>query len=67
MTDTTKTIQIDQKIPDLEMEAFHNEEIKSIKLSDYKGKWLILPLFALRSWRKQLIIMKNSRNWAPKY
>ncbi len=45
MIDTTKMIQIDQKIPDLEMEAFHNEEIKSIKLSDYKGKWLILIFY----------------------
>ena len=38
-------IQIDQKIADLEMEAFQNEEIKSIKLSDYKGKWLILIFY----------------------
>ncbi len=45
MTDMTKMIQIDQKIPDLEMAAFHNEEIKSIKLSDYKGKWLILIFY----------------------
>ena len=44
MTDTTK-VQIDQKIPDLEMQAFHNEEIKSIKLSDYRGKWLILIFY----------------------
>ncbi len=45
MTDTTRMIQIDQQVPDLEMEAFHNEEIKSIKLSDYKGKWLILIFY----------------------
>ncbi len=34
--------QIGQEIPDLEVEAFHNEEIKKIKLSYYRGKWLIL-------------------------
>ncbi|OIO31312.1 peroxiredoxin [Candidatus Nomurabacteria bacterium CG1_02_43_90] len=34
--------QIGHEIPEIEAEAFHNEEIKKIKLSDYRGKWLIL-------------------------
>ena len=34
--------EIGQVIPDIQVEAFHNEEIKKIKLSDYKGKWLVL-------------------------
>src|SRR3989338_285315 len=34
--------EIGHEIPDAEVEAFHNEEIKKIKLSDYRGKWLIL-------------------------
>ncbi|OGI60720.1 peroxiredoxin [Candidatus Nomurabacteria bacterium RIFCSPHIGHO2_01_FULL_37_25] len=34
--------KIGHMIPDVEVEAFHNEEIKKIKLSDYRGKWLIL-------------------------
>ncbi|MHB1118286.1 MAG: redoxin domain-containing protein [Minisyncoccota bacterium] len=34
--------QIGHEIPDVEVEAYHNEEIKKIKLSDYRGKWLIL-------------------------
>ena len=34
--------QIGHPIPDAEVEAFHNEEVKKIKLSDYKGKWLVL-------------------------
>ncbi len=38
-------IQIDQKIPDFDLEAFHNEEIHRVKLSDYKGKWLILIFY----------------------
>jgi peroxiredoxin (alkyl hydroperoxide reductase subunit C) len=38
-------IKINQKIPDLEAEAFHNNEIKKIKLSDYQGKWLVLVFY----------------------
>ena len=34
--------QVGHVIPDAEVEAFHNEEIKKIKLSDYRGQWLIL-------------------------
>jgi peroxiredoxin (alkyl hydroperoxide reductase subunit C) len=34
--------RIGHEIPDVEAEAFHNEEIKKIKLSSYRGKWLIL-------------------------
>ena len=34
--------EIGHAIPDAEVEAFHQEEIKKIKLSDYRGKWLIL-------------------------
>ncbi len=45
MTHEAKMVQIDQGIPDFELEAFHNEEIKRIKLSDYKGKWLVLIFY----------------------
>jgi len=38
-------IQIGQKIPDLELDAFHNGEIKKVKLSDYRGKWLVLIFY----------------------
>ena len=38
-------IKIGQKIPDFELEAFHNEKTKKIKLSDYKGKWLVLIFY----------------------
>jgi peroxiredoxin len=34
--------EVGHEIPDVEVEAFHNEEVKKIKLSDYRGKWLIL-------------------------
>ena len=45
MEETTKMIQINQEIPDCELEAFQNEEIKRIKLSDYRGKWLVLIFY----------------------
>ncbi len=38
-------IQINEEIQDLELDAFQNEEEKRIKLSDYKGKWLVLIFY----------------------
>ena len=43
-------IKINQKIYDLEianlqLDAFHNEKIKKLKLSDYKNRWLILIFY----------------------
>ncbi|OGZ32239.1 MAG: peroxiredoxin [Candidatus Niyogibacteria bacterium RIFCSPLOWO2_12_FULL_41_13] len=38
-------IKIGQKIQDFELEAYHNDEIKKIKLSQYKGKWLVLIFY----------------------
>lgn len=36
---------IGKKVPDIEIEAFWNEKIKKIKLSDYKGKWVVLLFY----------------------
>jgi len=33
------------EIANLQLEAFHNEKIKKIRLSDYKGQWLILIFY----------------------
>jgi len=33
---------IDDPAPDFDLEAYHNDEIKRIKLSDLKGKWVVL-------------------------
>ncbi len=33
---------IGDHVPDQEFEIYHNEDIKKVKLSDYRGKWLIL-------------------------
>lgn len=38
-------LKINQKIPDFELEIYHNDEIKKIKLSDYHGKWLVLLFY----------------------
>jgi peroxiredoxin (alkyl hydroperoxide reductase subunit C) len=42
MHDEPLFAQIGHVIPDAEAKAFHNEEIKEIKLADYRGKWLVL-------------------------
>ncbi len=34
--------EIGQEVPNITVEAFHNEEIKKISLADYRGKWAIL-------------------------
>lgn len=38
-------VKIGNKIPDLELSAYHNDDIKKIKLSDYKGKWVVLLFY----------------------
>src|SRR3989344_3601439 len=38
-------LKIGKEVPDIELEAFHNEETKKIRLSDYKGKWLVLIFY----------------------
>lgn len=44
--ETCKTcLTINQPAPTFEAEAFHNEEIKKIKLSHYKGKWVVLLFY----------------------
>ncbi len=34
--------EVGEEIPDFEVEAFHENDVKKIKLSDYRDKWLIL-------------------------
>ena len=38
-------LQIGQQIPDQEFQAFHEEEIKTLRFSDYRGKWLVLLFY----------------------
>ncbi|HAM95794.1 MAG: Peroxiredoxin [Candidatus Azambacteria bacterium GW2011_GWB2_46_37] len=38
-------LKIGQQIPDFELEAYHDEKVKKIKLSGYRGKWLVLIFY----------------------
>ena len=38
-------VKVGEKIPGMMLEAIHENEIKKIKLSDYKGKWLVLVFY----------------------
>ena len=38
-------IQINQKVPDFTVKAYHNDEEVEAHLSDYKGKWLVMIFY----------------------
>jgi NADH-dependent peroxiredoxin subunit C len=38
-------LEINAQAPAFEAQAFHNGEVKNVKLSDYKGKWVILVFY----------------------
>ncbi len=38
-------VKIGSKIPDFELQAYQSDDIKKIKLSDFKGKWLVLLFY----------------------
>jgi len=38
-------IRVGDTIPDMELEAYHEDDIKKIKLLDQKGKWLVLIFY----------------------
>jgi NADH-dependent peroxiredoxin subunit C len=38
-------VKINQHIPDLELTVFHEDTDKTIKLSDYRGKWVVLMFY----------------------
>jgi peroxiredoxin len=38
-------VKVGDRIPDFELDAFHNEDIMKIKLSDCRGKWLVLMFY----------------------
>lgn len=35
-------IKINERVPDLEMEVYHDGDTKTVRLSEYKDKWLVL-------------------------
>lgn len=38
-------IKVGQEIPGLKVQAYHEDEIKDIRLADYKGQWLVLLFY----------------------
>lgn len=38
-------LQIGDKIPDFELDAYHNDEIKKVKFSRIRGKWIVLVFY----------------------
>ena len=39
------SVQMGKKAPDFQAPAFHEGQIKQIKLSDYLGKWVLLCFY----------------------
>tara|TARA_Y100000034_G_scaffold88501_1_gene106242 strand:+ start:2556 stop:3116 length:561 start_codon:yes stop_codon:yes gene_type:complete len=38
-------MKINEKIPNFNVEIYHNNEIKKVNLEDYQGKWLVLLFY----------------------
>jgi peroxiredoxin (alkyl hydroperoxide reductase subunit C) len=38
-------VKIGEAIPDIESKVYHDLEIKTVKFSDYRGKWLVLAFY----------------------
>jgi peroxiredoxin (alkyl hydroperoxide reductase subunit C) len=38
-------LKINEKVPNFEAEAYQDDEIKKIRFSDYKGKWMVLVFY----------------------
>jgi len=38
-------IRINSQVPDMELSAFHEGEIRKVRLSDYRGRWLIMMFY----------------------
>ena len=38
-------LRINEKIPDLQLEAYHNDEVKKVKLADLKNKWSVFVFY----------------------
>jgi NADH-dependent peroxiredoxin subunit C len=38
-------VKVGQEVPDFKIGAYHNNEITELKLSDYKGKWVVVVFY----------------------
>jgi peroxiredoxin 2/4 len=41
------TVKVGETVPDVQLEAYVNGEIKKVSLGDYKGKWVVLFFYPL--------------------
>lgn len=41
------SVKVGEKVPDFETEAYVNGKIQRVKLSDFKGKWIVLFFYPL--------------------
>ena len=39
------SVRVGETIPDYEFEVYHKEEIKTMKFSDFRGKWLVVMFY----------------------
>jgi len=38
-------VKIGEKVEDFQVKAYHNDDVKTLKLSDYKGKWVAVVFY----------------------
>lgn len=38
-------VRVGQQVPDFVLDAYHNDEIKKVRLSDFRGKWVVLLFY----------------------
>jgi len=38
-------IKINEEIPDMKLDVFHDNDIKKVRLSDYVGKWMVILFY----------------------
>ncbi len=38
-------VQVGQQVPDMELAAFHRNDIQKLRFSDYRGRWLVLLFY----------------------
>jgi peroxiredoxin (alkyl hydroperoxide reductase subunit C) len=39
------SVRVGETVPDYEFEVYHNDDIKTMKFSDFRGKWLVVVFY----------------------
>jgi len=45
LDDYIMPVSVGDEVPDLEFEAYHDEKVKKMKMSDFRGKWLVVMFY----------------------